>query len=76
MFDGFKIAMPLAVVGAVVGEFIASEAGIGYQIILAYSAYDTSLVFAALVLILVTSTFLYGLLVWGESRVVSWRPKR
>lgn len=76
MFDGFKIAMPIAVVGAVVGEFIASEAGIGYQMILAYSTYDTGLVFAALVLISGASTILYGLLVWVEGKLLSWRPQR
>lgn len=74
MFDGFKIALPIAIVGAVVGEFIASEAGIGYQMILAYSTYDTSLVFAALVLISAASTVLYGLLVWVESLFLGWRP--
>lgn len=74
MFDGFKIALPIAVVGAVIGEFVASREGIGYQIILAYSSFNTGLVFAAVILIAVASTLLYGALVAVERVLLRWRP--
>lgn len=74
MFDGFKIALPIAIVGAVIGEFVASEEGIGYQIIVAYSTFSTGLVFAAVLLIAVASTVLYGGLVLIERVLLRWRP--
>jgi NitT/TauT family transport system permease protein len=74
LFDGFKIALPIAVVGAVIGEFVASQSGIGYQILLAYSTSDTELVFAAVLVIAVVSTVLFELLVALERRLLHWRP--
>ncbi|GAA3652581.1 ABC transporter permease [Nocardioides ginsengisoli] len=74
MFDGFKIALPIAVVGAVIGEFVASQEGIGYQIIVAYSTFSTGIVFAAVILIAVASTVLYGGLVLLERVLLRWRP--
>lgn len=74
LFDGFKIALPIAVVGAVIGEFVASQSGIGYQILLAYSSYNTELVFAAVVLIALVSTVLFELLVGLERVLLRWRP--
>ncbi|MEV5009988.1 ABC transporter permease [Streptomyces sp. NPDC056159] len=75
MFDGFKIALPIAVVGAVIGEFVASHEGIGYQIIVAYSTFSTGAVFAAVILIAVASTVLYGGLVLSERVLLRWRPR-
>ncbi len=75
MFDGFKIALPIAMIGAVIGEFIASREGIGRQIIVAYSGFRTELVFAAVIAIALLSTVLFELLVLAERRVLRWRPK-
>ena len=72
MFDGLKIALPIAVVGAVVGEFVASRQGIGYQIILAYSNFDTGLVFAAVISIAVLATLVFEILVLVERRLLRW----
>ncbi len=74
MFDGFKIALPIAIVGAVIGEFVASTGGIGYQIIIAYSTLNTELVFAAVIFIAVVSTVLFELLVALEHVLLRWRP--
>ena len=74
MFDGFKISLPIAMIGAVIGEFVASREGIGHQIIIAYSTFDTEHVFAAVITISILSTILFQLLVWTEHRLLSWRP--
>jgi NitT/TauT family transport system permease protein len=74
LFDGFKIALPIAIVGAVIGEFVASQNGIGYQIILAYSSFNTELVFAAVIFIAVVSTILFEALVGLERVLLRWRP--
>jgi NitT/TauT family transport system permease protein len=74
MFDGFKIALPIAVIGAIIGEFVAAREGIGFQIMRAYSRLDTELVFGAVITVAVISTLLFELLVWIERRVLAWRP--
>jgi NitT/TauT family transport system permease protein len=74
MFDGFKIALPIAVIGAIIGEFVAAREGIGFQIMRAYSKLNTELVFGMVITVAVISTLLFQLLVWFERRVLAWRP--
>jgi NitT/TauT family transport system permease protein len=49
MLAGFKVAIALAVVGAVVGEFVGSRSGLGYYMLVATGKFDTALVFACVV---------------------------
>jgi NitT/TauT family transport system permease protein len=49
IFGGFKISITLAVVGAVVGEFVGGQGGLGYLLLIANGSMDTALLFAALV---------------------------
>jgi NitT/TauT family transport system permease protein len=72
LIDGLKIAMPLAVIGAIVGEFIGSESGLGHLIVFATSNAQTSLSFAAILMV----TLLAMLFYWAVelvSRGVWWR---
>ncbi|KFI29301.1 ABC transporter ATP-binding protein [Haematobacter massiliensis] len=77
VFGGFRISIGLALIGAVVGEFVAgtggSGAGLAYQIMLAGFQLDIPLMFAALLLITVTGVLLFITMV-GVSRLVlgSW----
>ena len=72
--DGCKVAMPLAVIGAVVGEFIGSQEGLGNLIMLASGSAKSSLTFAALMAVTLLSLVLFwivealGRLVWWQSR--------
>jgi NitT/TauT family transport system permease protein len=74
MFDGFKIALPLAIIGAIVAEFVASREGLGYLIVAAGVQTNTVLVFAAIFMIVAFSLILYALLSRLEQRVLRWRP--
>ena len=47
IFGGFKVAISLAVIGAVIGEYVAAERGLGYLQLQATSQFDTTLSFAA-----------------------------
>jgi NitT/TauT family transport system permease protein len=74
LISGMKIALPLAIIGAVIGEFVAARRGIGHEIVLAYSNFDTELVFAAVIVITLASVLLFEALSWTERRVLRWRP--
>jgi len=59
MFAGFKIGITLAVVGAIVGEFIASNGGLGYLLLAANNNIDTPLLFAVVGVLSALSVALY-----------------
>jgi NitT/TauT family transport system permease protein len=51
IFGGFKVAISLSVIGAVIGEYIAAESGLGYRQLTANIQFDSALNFAALICI-------------------------
>lgn len=70
--DGCKVAMPLAVIGAIVGEFVGSNDGLGNLILLATGSSRTALTFAALLTVTALSFVLfYAIEIVG--RLVWWR---
>lgn len=72
VLDGARTAMPLAVIGAIVGEFVGSEAGLGHLILAANANARTDLLFAALLAVSVLAGALY-VLVELAARRVWWR---
>ncbi|MEM9221757.1 MAG: ABC transporter permease [Pseudomonadota bacterium] len=71
VFSGMKVATVLAVAGAVVGEFIASEEGLGYLMQQVQVTLDTAAMFMAVLLITLIGVTLYGLVVLLEWFTVS-----
>jgi NitT/TauT family transport system permease protein len=73
IFGGLKVGISLAVIGAVIGEYVAAERGLGYLQLQASSQFDTTLSFASLAII----SFLGVLTFWAievlERRVVFQR---
>lgn len=69
IFGGLKVAISLAVIGAVIGEYIAAEKGLGYLQLQANSQFDTTLNFATVVTISLVGVLLYFILALVESRV-------
>lgn len=63
---GFKVALILSIVGAVVGEFIGANKGLGALIIAAQGMMDTPLMFAVLILLTFIGILLYQLVQWIE----------
>ena len=51
IFGGLKVAIGLSIVGAVIGEYIAAEGGLGYRQLTANIQFDSALNFAALMVI-------------------------
>jgi NitT/TauT family transport system permease protein len=72
IMDGCKTAMPLAVIGAIVGEFVGSQSGLGYLILEANAQARTDLLFAALVAISILAGLLYWIVELAANRVW-WR---
>jgi NitT/TauT family transport system permease protein len=63
ILSALKITATAAVVGAIVGEFVASQKGLGYVIVATQSSMNTSVAFAALVWISAVGLVLYGAVV-------------
>ena len=60
VLSALKVTATSAVVGAVVGEFVASQAGLGYVIITTQSSMNTPVAFAALAWISILGLLLFG----------------
>ncbi len=73
IFAAFKISIGLAVVGAVVGEFIASDVGLGYVINYADITLETDVMFAGLILLSALGILLFLVIVLVERYVMSWQ---
>ena len=73
LLAGLKISATLAVIGAVVGEFVSADAGLGYLITLARSRYDTALVLVAVVALALMARALYGAVALLERWLLAWQ---
>lgn len=72
IFVGLKLAATMSVIGALVGEFVASERGLGSLIITGGVTLQTASIFASLILISAMGLVLYGLVVAVERFVAPW----
>jgi len=76
IFGGMKIASTLAVVGALVGEFISSDEGLGRVILLANGDYNSALLFAAVAYLTVIGLILYANIELVERLFIPWHVSR
>jgi len=72
IFVGLKLNATMSVIGALVGEFVASERGLGSLIITSGVTMETAPIFASLILISALGLVLYGLVVAVEQIVAPW----
>ncbi|WP_226920721.1 ABC transporter permease [Georgenia subflava] len=72
IFVGLKNAISLAVIGAVIAEFVGASSGLGFVIVQSGASADTALAFAAIVLLALMSIILFYLLVWLEKMLLPW----
>lgn len=75
LLGGLRIGATLSVIGAVVGEFIGADRGLGFLINVGRGQYDTALVFVAVFALIGMALSLYGLVVWLEARLLSWQQR-
>ena len=73
IFTGLRLAVPYALIGAIVGEIVASDRGLGFLIRQSAGFYNTAGVFAALIVLMVIASFLNYLVNKLEGRTSRWR---
>ena len=73
VLGGMRIGATLAVIGAVVGEFVGADRGLGFLINLARGQYDTPLVFGTVFTLILLALVLYGLVAALEKRFLKWQ---
>jgi NitT/TauT family transport system permease protein len=76
IFSGLKVSVTLAVVGAVVGEFVGSNSGIGYVMQRSIGTFDLPTMFAALVILALMGVILFWMVDRIERLVIPWHVSR
>ena len=76
LFAGMKVAVSLALVGAIVGEFVAGGTGLGSAILAAQGAFDTPQVFACIVLLGFVGTALFYAMDALECWLIPWHSSQ
>lgn len=73
IFGGLKLSATLAVVGAVVGEFMGANAGLGYLVNLGRGLLDTPMMFVAILLLVVIAQTLHFAVAALEAHLLRWQ---
>jgi NitT/TauT family transport system permease protein len=73
VFNGLRLSVPYALIGAIVGELIASNKGLGYLLADASGQFDTAGMFAALLAIMALALLLNFAVKWFETKAMPWK---
>ena len=72
IFAGMKVATTLAIIGAIVAEFVGADSGLGYMMMLATSELDMAREFAAITILTVIGIIFFAAIEWTERLVLPW----
>jgi NitT/TauT family transport system permease protein len=72
---GLRVGATLSVIGAIVGELVDAEEGLGFLLQLGDFQYDTSMVFVAVFMLIALALMLYGMVTLLEKRFLKWQQK-
>ncbi len=70
---GLRIGATLSVIGAIVGELVDAESGLGFLLQLGDFQYDTPMVFVAVFTLIALALMLYGIVRVLENRLLKWQ---
>jgi NitT/TauT family transport system permease protein len=73
LLGGLRIGATLSVIGAVIGEYIGSDRGLGFLIRLGDGNFDTALVFVAIFALVMMALSLYGIVIGLEKKLLKWK---
>jgi ABC-type nitrate/sulfonate/bicarbonate transport system permease component len=76
LFTGLRIAVPYAIVGAIFGEYVGAESGLGIWMQVSQNAFRTDLVFAAIGIVALLSVACFVVVGVAERLVVPWHAAR
>ena len=72
---GLRVGATLSVIGAIVGELVSAEKGLGFLLQLGDFQYDTPMVFVAVFMLIALALLLYGFVTLLEKRFLKWQDK-
>lgn len=75
IMTGLKMSLPFALIGVIVGEFMASSAGLGYRLNFYSTSYNTTGTFAMLFVMMLVMMALNSVMERVERSIMKWRPK-
>jgi len=75
IFSGFEISITAAVIGAIIGEFVGSESGLGYMIMVSQQNMNTPLMFVSITILGVIGLILFEVVVFLEKIFIPWYEK-
>ena len=76
LFAACRVAAPTTVIGAIVAEFVGSDAGLGYVILLAKGYLETDKIFLAIIASSTLGILMFGAVVLIESRLLYWHESQ
>jgi NitT/TauT family transport system permease protein len=72
LFSALKISSSLAIVGAIVGEFVGATQGLSYLIMVSSAHLETATLFAAIAAAALAGILMFYVIGWTEERVIFW----
>jgi NitT/TauT family transport system permease protein len=75
LLGGLRVGATLSVIGAVVGELVGADKGLGFLVNVARGQYDTALVFVTLFTLIALALCLYGAVALLERKFLGWQEK-
>ena len=72
---GLRVGATLSVIGAIVGELVSAEQGLGFLLQLGDFQYDTPMVFVAVFMLVALALMLYGIVTLLEKRFLKWQER-
>ena len=76
LLGGLRIGATLSVIGAIVGELVNAQEGLGYLLQLGDFQYDTSMVYVAVFALIFLALGLYGIVAWIERKFLIWQETK
>lgn len=76
ILTSLKVVVPIAVIGAVVGEFISSQRGLGFWITRATLSFNTASAFAGILVLMALVLVLNGIVSYADRHLLPWRTDR
>lgn len=76
IFSTLRVNIGFALIGAVVGEYIASQAGMGHEVFVAGSLFDLNTVWLGVIVLTLMATLLTWIVQFAETNIITWKTKR